>query len=105
MPFQKGMSGNASGRPLGSKNKDLSVFKKALKSGLIDRLGDFFQWLDSDDLTEKDKIASYLKALEFVLPKQQKIELEADMHTNLIKVEFTPTNVLPVHSETEYLDD
>ena len=93
------------GRPLGSKNKDISQFKKALKSGLIDRLGDFFQWLDSDDLSEKEKIASYLKALEFVLPKQQKIELDADMHTNLIKVEFTPTNVLPVHNEIEFLDD
>jgi hypothetical protein len=97
-------SGNT-GRPLGSKNKDLSVFKTALKSGLIERLGDFFQWLDSPDLSEKEKIASYLKALEFVLPKQQKIELDADLHTNLIKVEFTPTNVLPVHSETDYLDD
>jgi len=97
-------SGNT-GRPLGSKNKDLSVFKAALKTGLIERLGDFFQWLDSPDLSEKEKIASYLKALEFVLPKQQKIELDADLHTNLIKVEFTPTNVLPVHNETDYLDD
>jgi len=93
------------GRPLGSKNKDLSAFKSALKTGLIERLEDFFQWMDSPDLSEKEKIASYLKALEFVLPKQQKIEIDADMHTNLIKVEFTPTNVLPVHTETQYIDD
>ena len=98
------ITGN-SGRPLGSKNKDISEFKKALKSGLIERLGDFFEWLDSPDLSERDKITNYLKALEFVLPKQQKIELDADLHTNLIKVEFTPTNILPVHTETDYLDD
>ena len=104
MKFEKGHT-KVGGRQKGTPNKDLSVFKTALKSGLIERLGDFFQWLDSPDLSEKEKIASYLKALEFVLPKQQKIELDADLHTNLIKVEFTPTNVLPVHSETDYLDD
>lgn len=98
------ITGNT-GRPLGVKNKDSPGFKSALKSGLIDRLGEFFQWLDSPDLSEKDKITSYLKALEFVLPKQQKIELDGDLHTNLIKVEFTPTNVLPVHTETDYIDD
>ena len=86
MPFKKGVSGNASGRPIGSKNKDISQFKKALKSGLIDRLNDFFTWLDSPDMSDKDKITNYLKALEFVLPKQQKIELDADMNTNIIKV-------------------
>ena len=104
MKFEKGHT-KVGGRQKGTSNKDLSVFKAALKSGLIERLGDFFQWLDSPDLSERDKITNYLKALEFVLPKQQKIEIDADLHTNLIKVEFTPTNILPVHTETDYLDD
>jgi hypothetical protein len=99
--FAKGNSG----RPKGSKNKDISVFKKALKTGLIERLGDFFDLLDSDNLPEKDRINAYLKALEFVMPKQQKIELDADMTTNLIQVKFESTNVLPIHNETDFLDD
>ena len=105
MPFQKGVSGNPSGRSKGSKNKDISVFKAALKTGLIERLGDFFNLLDSDSLPEKDKINAYLKALEFVMPKQQKIELDGDIHTNLIQVKFESTNVLPIHNETDFIDD
>lgn len=105
MPFQKGVSGNPSGRGKGVKNKDISQFKKALKTGLIERLGDFFDLLDSDSLPDKDRINAYLKALEFVMPKQQKIELDGDIHTNLIQVQFESTNVLPIHSETEFLDD
>jgi len=99
--FTKGNSG----RPKGSKNKDISTFKAALKTGLIERLGDFFKLLDSEKLPEKDRINAYLKALEFVMPKQQKIELDADMTTNLIQVKFESTNVLPIHDETEFLDD
>jgi len=104
MPFKKGVSGNPSGRAKGSKNK-LSGFKKELKSGLIERLGYFFELLDSPDLADKDKINAYLKALEFVMPKQQKIDMDADLHTNLIQVQFESTNVLPIHSESEFLDD
>lgn len=105
MPFKKGMSGNPSGRPQGSKNKELSAFKKELKSGLIERLDYFFELLDSPDLADKDKINAYLKALEFVMPKQQKIEMDADLHTNLIQVQFESTKVLPIHSESEFIDD
>jgi hypothetical protein len=105
MPFQKGVSGNPSGRKKGSKNKDISIFKAALKTGLIERLGDFFDLLDSENLPEKDRINAYLKALEFVMPKQQKLELDGDIHTNLIQVKFESTNVLPIHNESEFIDD
>lgn len=98
------VTGNA-GRPKGSKNKDISEFKAELKKGLIERLGIFFELLDSPDLSDKDKINGYLRALEFVMPKQQKIEMDADLHTNLISVSFTPTNVLPIKSETELLNE
>ena len=72
MKFEKGHT-KVGGREKGTPNKDVSVFKAALKTGLIERLEDFFSWLDSPDMSEKDKINNYLKALEFVLPKQQKI--------------------------------
>ncbi len=98
------VTGNT-GRPKGSKNKELSGFKKELKSGLIERLGYFFELLDSPDLADKDKINAYLKALEFVMPKQQKIEMDADLHTNLIQVQFESTKVLPIHNESEFVDD
>jgi hypothetical protein len=105
MPFKKGQSGNPGGRPQGSKNKDISQFKAELKKGLIERIGYFFELLDSPDLSDKDKINGYLRALEFVMPKQQKIEMDADMNTNLIQVQFTPTGIKPIHNEVEFLDD
>ena len=104
MPFQKGRQ-KTSGRAKGVGNKDISVFKAELKKGLIERLGYFFELLDSPDLSDKDKINGYLRALEFVMPKQQKIEMDADMHTNLIQVSFTPTNIHPIKSETELLNE
>jgi hypothetical protein len=39
------------------------------------------------------------------MPKQQKIEMDADVHTNLIEVKFESTKVLPIHSESEFIDD
>ena len=39
------------------------------------------------------------------MPKQQKLELDADMTTNLIQVKFESTNVLPIHNESEFIDD
>lgn len=104
MPFQKGRQ-KTGGRAKGVGNKDISVFKAELKKGLIERLGYFFELLDSPDLSDKDKINGYLRALEFVMPKQQKIEMDADMHTNLIQVSFTPTNIHPIKSETELLNE
>ena len=104
MPFEKGRN-KTGGRKKGVPNKDISTFKAALKTGLIERLGDFFNLLDSENLPEKDRINAYLKALEFVMPKQQKLELDADMTTNLIQVKFESTKVLPIHDETEFIDD
>lgn len=104
MPFQKGRK-KTGGRSKGVGNKDISEFKKELKSGLVERLSNFFELLDSENLADKDKINAYLKALEFVMPKQQKIDMDADLHTNLIQVQFESTNVLPIHSESDFLDD
>lgn len=89
---------------MGSANKENQGFKKEMKKYLEGLLNDgtFRGWLESDELTIKDKITSYLKALEFVMPKQQKIELDGDIHTNLIHVSFESTNVLPIHSEAEF---
>ncbi len=99
------INGNPGKKP-GTKNKPKPA-KKFLHdylSGLITD-GTFKGWLESPDLAIKDKVNAYLKALEFVMPKQQKIELDGDIHTNLIQVKFESTNVLPIHNETEFLDD
>ena len=106
MAFKNGHK-KVGGRQKGSANKDNQGFKKEMKKYLEGLLNDgtFRGWLESEELTIKDKITSYLKALEFVMPKQQKIELDADMTTNLIQVKFESTNVLPIHNETDFLDD
>jgi hypothetical protein len=31
--------------------------------------------------------------------------MDADLHTNLIQVQFESTKVLPIHSESEFIDD
>ena len=97
--------GNPGKKP-GTKNKP-KPGKKFLHDYLVGLITDetFKGWLESPDLAIKDKINAYLKALEFVMPKQQKIELDGDIHTNLIQVKFESTNVLPIHSETDFLDD
>jgi len=102
MAFKEGHK-KVGGRQKGSANKDNQGFKKQMKNYLEGLLNDgtFRGWLESDEFPIKDKITSYLKALEFVLPKQQTIELEGDTHTNLIQVSFEPTNVLPIHSEAD----
>jgi hypothetical protein len=106
MAFKNGHK-KVGGRQKGSANKENQGFKKEMKKYLEGLLNDgtFRGWLESDELPIKDKITSYLKALEFVMPKQQKIELDGDIHTNLIQVKFESTNVLPIHNETEFLDD
>lgn len=101
MAFKDGHK-KVGGRQMGSVNKDTTGFKQELKDGLVDRLPMFFKLLDSNKLADKDRINAYLKALEFVMPKQQKIELDGDIHTNLIHVSFESTNVLPIHSEAEF---
>ena len=104
MAFKNGHK-KVGGRKVGSLNIDSTGFKKELKDGLVDRLPMFFKLLDSKNLPDKDRINAYLKALEFVMPKQQKIELDGDIHTNLIQVKFESTNILPIHSETDFIDD
>ena len=103
MAFKEGHK-KVGGRQMGSANKENQGFKKEMKKYLEGLLNDgtFRGWLESDELTIKDKITAYLKALEFVMPKQQKIELDGDIHTNLIHVSFESTNVLPIHSEAEF---
>jgi len=102
MPFKKGQSGNPSGRPLGRKNKELLQFKKELKSGLVERLSYFFELLDSPDLSDKDRINAYLKALEFVMPKQTKIDIDSENSPNILEVKFLSTGVKPITSEADY---
>lgn len=90
------------GRPKGIKNSKLALFKKELKGGLIDRLPMFFQLLDSPDISDKDRINAYLKALEFVMPKQTKIDIDSENSPNILEVKFLSTGVKPITSEADY---
>ena len=74
MQFEKGRE-KTGGRKAGSTNKDTTDIKSKI-AALIDNQFDTIQ-ADLETLEPKDRVAAYLKFMEYVLPKQreQKIDL------------------------------
>ena len=73
--FKPGESGNPSGRPKGSRNKN-SLRDKVFQ--LIDENFERIQ-ADLDSLEPKDRIQTLLRILEFSLPKMRAVEFYDDI--------------------------
>jgi len=73
MPFKRGESGNPNGRPRGSINKVSTAVRDRvimILDGLYENIED-----DLELLSAKERIDTWLKLLEFALPKLQRTEL------------------------------
>jgi hypothetical protein len=70
MPFDKEHKG---GRPLGTKNKNIAL-KDLLRDFTADNYAEFEGAFHR--LNPKDKCATYLKVMEFVLPKVSSIKFD-----------------------------
>jgi len=74
MKFQKGKSGNPTGRPKGAKNKVTSRIQDAITSIIeenIPRLQD-----DLDSLEPNERIKAMAGLISYVIPKQQAVKSE-----------------------------
>ena len=79
MPFEKGQSGNASGRKKGTPNKITAASRTWIDAFLQKKNR---QFMKSFDLLEpKDQCTIYEKLLQYTTPKAQKIELDFDKLT------------------------
>ena len=74
MPFKKGQSGNASGRPKGAKGKVRTTVRDYIK-GIIDDNREKFE-SDLKSLATKDRVDIMVKLMGFVVPKPQSIVLQ-----------------------------
>lgn len=74
MPFKKGQSGNASGRPKGARGKIRTSIRQFIKDIIDDKREKFES--DLDKLATKDRVDVMVKLMGFVVPKPQSIVLQ-----------------------------
>lgn len=85
MAFEKGQSGNPTGRKTGTPNKATATAREAISAALAG--GDAGKLTAAlDTLTGKDYIDAYVKLAEFVTPKLQRTALAADEKKGPVKV-------------------
>ena len=74
MPFKKGQSGNANGRPKGAKGKSCTTIRDFIKDVIDDNRDQFNK--DLDKLAAKDRVDIMVKLMGFVVPKPQSIVVQ-----------------------------
>ena len=74
MPFEKGKSGNESGRPKGSSNKNTSKVRNAYTKLLEDNLQQLKE--DFKELEPRDRIKLFLDMSKYIIPQLKATELD-----------------------------
>jgi hypothetical protein len=77
MPFIKGKSGNANGRPSGSRNKATEDIRNNVSNFVTANLQNI--QIEYNSLEAKDKLDFISKLLGFVLPKLQAVQMDAQI--------------------------
>ena len=91
MPFKKGQSGNASGRPIGAENKSTTEIRTAFKKLLDDNSENMLIWLERVAATDPDKALTICASLaEFIIPKLARTETkhEGEVTLKSVKVDW-----------------
>jgi len=87
MAFKKGVSGNPNGRTKGKPNKTTAEIKEIITrivGNQLDRLEADLDKVRKDDPVEAMKLAT--KLIDYVLPKQTKMELDGQLTQRVEKV-------------------
>jgi hypothetical protein len=85
MPYEKGNSGNPSGRRKGSPNKATAHAREVIANALAGTDADTLR-TKLAALEGKDFIDAYVKLAEFITPKMQRTTLAAEQEKGPIKV-------------------
>lgn len=84
MGFKKGQSGNPSGRPTGSGNKDKQLLRERITDFLENNFDEIVK--DIEQLKPRERIRAYLDLLSFGLPKlsTERFEQQVDQRPLII---------------------
>ena len=69
--FEKGISGNPSGRPVGSRNKASGRLRELITDFLEQRFNGVVN--DFEELEPKERVKAYLDLLQYGVPKLQSV--------------------------------
>lgn len=98
MAFEKGQSGNPTGRKAGAPNKATATAREAISAALAG--GDAGKLAAAlDTLTGKDYIDAYVKLAEFVTPKLARTALTAEDGVRITGIQIVDyTEDMKAHS-------
>jgi len=83
--FEKGKSGNPSGRPAGALNKETKEIKEAYTNLLHGNLHEIQEWINRVAERNPEKAFDMLMKLSpFVLPKKQEMDLNIENPINIV---------------------
>ena len=84
MPFEKGQSGNPSGRPQGAKSRVNDEIRTRINTFLDEN----FETIQNDvmQLEPRERVRFYIELLQYGIPKLKSTDLKTDLNDNIIVV-------------------